>query len=692
MKTLSLDGGITASSWVDLVETRAERDGDRVIYTFLDENGREAGTLTYRELDARARAIAHTLTGRCAPGDRALLLYPAGLDYITAFFGCLYAGVIAVPLFTPARHRCEQIDTIAADCTAAVVLTTEAIASALGAERDAYAFAALPAVATDVLAPVADSSAPRPEIGGETVAYLQYTSGSTSTPKGVIIDHAISLRICLDMAVSWQMDRDSVVTSWLPHFHDFGQVSGVLTPVYVGCRAVLMAPSTFVKEPIRWLEAVTRYGGTHSGAPNFSFDLCVDKTTPQQRAELDLSTWQMVCNGAEPVRKATLDRFEETFAPHGLSGVALSAGYGLAEATLKVTCGQASKQRVVTRFDLAALGRRRAEPITEGEGLDLVGAGTVTAGTEIAIVEPESGRRLRDGEVGEIWVVGPAIAPGYWGRPEESERTFGARIAGAGDTRWLRTGDLGFQWEDELFICGRVKNLMIVNGVNYYPEDIEATAVASTEALHPGGTLAFGVDEGEQEKLVLVAEYRPGAEAGEPESVAAAVHAAVARRHDIAPAAVVLITPGTVPRTTSGKLRRQACKADFLAHRLAEICRFTAPVVTETPAAVANSNGATSMRDLVRQGLLVQVGEWIAANMGPDAPALEPDRSLAEHGLGSVQQMQLHEELETWAGKQFLPELMWNASSIDDMVFAIADALTRITTDASVVNSTEAGV
>ncbi|MFI9503289.1 AMP-binding protein [Nocardia sp. NPDC052566] len=678
MKTLSLDSVVSASNWVDLVAARAHRHGDRVAYTFLDEHGRESGGLTYRELDRRARAIAHVLAGRLERGDRALLLYPAGLDYIAAFFGCLYARVIAVPLYAPGRGKLDQIDVIARDCAAAAVLTTREIATAMDAFGDEPSFGLLPRVATDEIPPAKDLATYPAEIGGDTIAYLQYTSGSTAVPKGVMIDHTIAIRQCMEMACAWQIDTESVVTSWLPHFHDFGQVTGVLLPVFSGTRAVLMAPSTFVKNPVRWLDAVTKYRGTHSGAPNFAFDLCVDRTTPEQRAALDLSSWRVISSGAEAVRKATSQRFEDTFLPCGLSETALSPGYGLAEDTLKVTCCAPEQRYTAERFDLTALGRRKAIPTVEPDGIDLVGLGNTVLDTEMAIVEPESGRRVSEGEVGEIWVNGPCVSRGYWGRPDETERTFGARIADADDDiRWLRTGDLGFLYAGELFICGRLKNLMIVNGMNYYLEDIEATVVDSADPLRAGGVIAFAIEEAGQESLVLVAEHG-GDNGAHPDRLAASVHDAVARRHGIAPATVVLIAPGTVPRTTSGKLRRQECKSDFLAGRLRESLRWSAPVTAVEPESVrtaASSIGGTAMRELVQQGLLDQVRVWRIQHKA-DAPPIDVDRSLSEQGLGSVDQMDLHEWLETWAGKRFPPELIWDAENVGEMVRVIAHILT----------------
>ncbi|WP_159080515.1 fatty acyl-AMP ligase [Nocardia suismassiliense] len=681
MKTLSMDSVVTARNWVDLVSTRARQLGDRTAYTFLDENGRESDVLTYRELDRRARILTHTLGARFARGDRVLLLYPAGLDYVTAFFGCLYAGLIAVPLYEPARGRAGQIDAVARDCAAAAVLTTREAVLELDSLDSGYSFTALPRVATDTLRGPDDVD-PAAAADGSTVAYLQYTSGSTATPKGVIIDHAMALHQSADMAHCWQVGHDDTIVSWLPHFHDFGQVTGILLPVYTGCTAVLMAPSTFVKNPVRWLDAIHTYRGTHSGAPNFALDLCVEKTTPQQRAALDLRSWRALSNGAEPVRKVSLDRFHATFEPSGLRATTLTPGYGLAEATLKVTCGDVRGRRLSERFDRSALGSGKAEPsAADDDGVDLVGLGVTALSTELAIVDPATAFRLPDRRVGEIWVSGPAVSPGYWQRPEDTAQTFGARIDGE-STTWLRTGDLGFLYAGELFICGRLKNMMIVNGVNYYLEDIEGTLADGHDELRAGSVLAFGVEKDGQESLVLVAEYRPDSTA-EPTALVTAMHELVAERHGIAAGTVVLIAPGTIPRTTSGKLRRQQCRNDFQAGRLSEIYRRegvqTMSETTENENRATEPSGSHSMTELVRLGLIERVRAWIDERPGPGKPVLDLSRSLIDHGFGSIDQIDLHESLETWAGQRFAPELLWESESVAHMVDAIAEALSPAT-------------
>ncbi|MGX1808174.1 AMP-binding protein [Nocardia sp. NPDC055321] len=675
-------------NWIELLGDRATTNGEKAAFEFLDDEGRASEALTYRELDLRAKALATHLSSTYSPGDRALLLHPPGLEYVISFYACLYAGVIAVPLFPPQRARLDHIDEVARDCAASVVISTSATLSRMREAPGETYLESLPRISSDSFEATPDSMSEfTPRVFD--IAYLQYTSGSTSAPKGVIITHRMMLQQCAELAYTWGIDTDSTVVSWLPHFHDFGQVSGVLLPVYSGIRAVLMAPATFVKNPIRWLDAVTAYRGTHSGSPNFAFDLCSEKTTPEQRAALDLSSWRMVSNGAEPVRRATLDRFQETFLPHGLPPTAVTPGYGLAEATLKLASGTSAAPYVATRFDNEALGRRKVVPGGMSPATELVACGTTTLPTEIAIVTPESGVRVPDGEIGEIWASGPIVAPGYWNRDSESAAVFRARITGAEDDRtYLRTGDLGFFHRGELYICGRIKNLMIVNGVNYYLEDLEATVVNCDESLRAGAVLAFAVERAGQESLVVAAE--PRAEDLDPERLVATVHDAVARTHGIAPSAIVLITEGTVPRTTSGKLRRQQCRTDYLAGALSEVYRWEADMASETTTVTETattttesaSTGMPSMRVLVQQGLLAATRDWFAEHPGDQE--LDESRSLAELGLASLDQMTLHEHLESWSGKRFPPELMWDAPSVAEMIEAIAAHITAPATDSAV--------
>jgi acyl-CoA synthetase (AMP-forming)/AMP-acid ligase II len=567
----------------------AERQGDRRLYTFLGNGESETALLTYAELHARARSIGVLLSRIAAPGERALLLYPPGLEFPAAFFGCLYAQVIAVPAFPPRPNRgLLRLTSILRDAEPTLLLTTSAeLPRVEELARQAAGPGRLRVVATDVLDLTLAEEWRDPGSGADTIAYLQYTSGSTAAPKGVIVTHGNVLHNseCLDRC--YGHTADSILVSWLPAFHDFGLVFGLLQPLYAGYRAVLMPPLAFLQRPLRWLNAVSRYRASHTGAPNFAYELCVQKTTPEQRQTLDLSALEVAAVGAEPVRASTLERFSAAFAASGFHSRAFSPGYGLAEATLIVTGLPRREIPVVLRADGPELERHRARRVAASDpgAVPLVGCGKAEMDTEVAIVDPRRRVRLAADEVGEIWVGGPSLARGYWNRPEESGAIFAARLAGGGggavagaagssgdlgDGPYLRTGDLGFVVQGNLFVTGRIKDLIIIDGRNIYPQDIEHTVEGSHPALRANGCAAFSIDRGDEEWLVVVAELerRPPVDRDE---LVKAIRRAVAEEHDVRVADVVPIRAAGLPRTSSGKVRRSACRTAYLEKTLEAI-------------------------------------------------------------------------------------------------------------------------
>ncbi len=561
------------------------------LYTFLREGG-EATRLPAGDLDRRARGIAAALGELCAPGDRALLLFPPGLDFIAAFFGCLYAGVIAVPAYPPhPRRGHERLRAIAGSSRPAVVLTAaESLPAVESAAVHAPEIAAVRRLVCDSLPEIDPwEGAPGFEPAPETPAFLQYTSGSTGTPKGVIVTHGNLAHNEEMIRQAFGQGRDSVVVGWLPLYHDMGLIGNVLQPLWTGGSCVLMSPVAFLQRPRRWLEAIGRYGGTTSGGPNFAYELCVEKISPAEREGLDLSTWRLAFNGAEPVRAATLSRFAEAFAPHGFRREAFYPCYGLAEATLFVAGPLPGKLAAGSAFDAEALAADQARPAANGDpgARLLVGCGMAWGDQRLAVVDPTTGGEVPPGKVGEIWVAGPSVAAGYWDQPEETADTFGARLAGEHGGSFLRTGDLGFVVGGELFITGRSKDLIILRGRNHYPQDVEATAEASHPDLQPGGAAAFPVDAGGEERLVIVAEVRRRHEAAsDPGEIAAAVLRAIADKHEARVHEVVLIRAGSLLRTSSGKVQRRAVRASFLAGGLQVVGR-TALAEIQEPAAEA---------------------------------------------------------------------------------------------------------
>ncbi|MET0395452.1 MAG: fatty acyl-AMP ligase, partial [Longimicrobiaceae bacterium] len=557
------------STLVELLRLRAEADPDRIAYTFLLNGEVEEGHVTYGELDLRARAVAARLQALGARGERALLLYPPGLEYIAALFGCFYAGVTAVPAYPPRRNKTDpRLQSIVEDCAPTLALATrELVGEREGLCAHTPELGGLRWIATEDV-PADEAQGWRdPEVSGDTLAFLQYTSGSTAAPKGVMVSHGNLLHnfAVIEGFCGYTPQTRSVI--WLPPYHDMGLIGGILQPLFTGYWAALFSPVAFIQRPARWLEAISRYRATSSGGPNFAYELCVHAVRPEERAGLDLSHWEIAFNGAEPVRAETLRAFADAFAPNGFRERAFFACYGLAEATLMVTGSQPSELPVVRAVDAEALGEGMVVADAAPEGrYRLVGSGRSAPSQRVIIVDPATLRECAPERVGEVWVRGASVASGYWERPEATAETFGAFVAGTREGPFLRTGDLGFLDGGELFITGRLKDLIVIRGRNHYPQDIEMTAAHSHPALRAGSSAAFSVDDGGEERLVVVQEVSRQASAGlDVEEVAAAIRRAVAGEHGVQVHAVAVARTGGVPKTTSGKVQRRACRAAFLA-------------------------------------------------------------------------------------------------------------------------------
>ncbi len=574
---------------------RARRTPERLAYTWLADGETEAETLTWGALRARAQGVARGLAAAgVGSGDRALLLFPPGLDFLVGFFGCLLARVVAVPAYPPRSLRRperegERLAGVAKDAAPRAVLTTAEIAAAgpsLAAGVPALAGLPWLSFSGEPVAPwragafdpvsIDPASIDPASIDSNATAFIQYTSGSTSEPKGVIVSHA-NLAANLSMIQeAFGQDERSIVVGWLPLYHDMGLIGNVLQPLWSGGRCILMSPVSFLQRPARWLEAIDRYRATTGGGPDFAYALAARKVTAEKAGRLDLSSWKVAFSGAEPVRAETLSAFAERFASSGFAREAFYPCYGLAEATLFVSGPRRGRAPKVAAFAAADLEAHEARPADEGESTiarRLVSCGHSWAGQRLAIVEAETGRLCIDGTIGEIWVAGPSIAAGYRNRPEANAATFGARLVGQPEP-YLRTGDLGFLHEGELFVTGRLKDLVILRGRNHYPQDLERTAEAAHPDMVAGSSAAFSVEGGEgaerEERLVLVAEVSRHARSA-PEEIVEAIRTAIAGRHEVQVADVRLLAPGALPKTTSGKVRRGAARAAYLAGALAEI-------------------------------------------------------------------------------------------------------------------------
>ncbi|WP_161990348.1 type I polyketide synthase [Streptomyces alboflavus] len=615
---------------VALLRRHAAHRPDALAYRFLgtaDAPARGAApapgesSWTYLDLDLRARHVAALLQREGATGEPVLLLHPPGLDYIAAFFGCLYAGAIAVPAYPPDTRRFGQtmprLAAIARDARATHALTTGGLSRFADDRKDELAALGLgglqwlvtggvsgAAGAVDTTAgggPRGDGGGPEgaagtdtatagdwraPDLSGDSLAFLQYTSGSTSAPKGVMVSHGNLLDNLAAIHRRLAHDADSQMVSWLPPYHDMGLIGGILSPLYGGFPAHLMAPMSFVRRPLLWLRALSDTRASTSVAPNFGFEACVRRITDEERDALDLRHWRLALNGAEPVRADTLDRFVERFAPCGFRRGALLPCYGLAEATLMVTGVRAHEPPVVGEFDAAALGAGKATQVT-GAGkaagarvTRVVACGPAVDSVNVAVVDAATRRRVPgEGTVGEVWLTGASVARGYWRRPEATEETFGARLEEEPGTPYLRTGDLGFLRDGQLHVVGRTKDVVIVQGRNHYPHDIELTVEQADPAVRAGCGAAFAVEVDGAEQLVVAYEI-DGRRAADAPGLLARLRSSIADEHEVTPHAVVLLKRSTVHRTTSGKIQRQACRADFVGLGLKVVA---ASVTRDTP-------------------------------------------------------------------------------------------------------------
>ena len=576
-----------------LLQRRAAEQGSQLGYTFLVDGEIEGARLSYADLDVSARRIAAELIDRGVKvGDRALLLYPPGLDFISAFFGCLYAGVIAVPSFPPhpaqIARSLPRLVGIATDAELSVVLTTSALVSSVDVIiRHAPLLGSIPWIATDSLDPASISEAGLPTLPAATLAFLQYTSGSTSAPKGVMVSHSNLLHNLGYANYVEENDSESVSVSWLPVIHDMGLIEGVLEPLLAGYPAYLMAPAAFLQRPVRWLRAMSKYRATNSGGPNFAYDLCVRKITDAQLAELDLSAWRVAYNGAEPVRADTLSAFHERFQRAGFRWRSFYPVYGLAEATLVVSSGRRDYAPSIRNVDAAAIARGElvAPSPTTPIVRRLVPCGHIGFGTRVAIVDPETLQSCARNEIGEIWVKSPSVAQGYWRRAEQTAQTFGAYLDNS-DGPFLRTGDLGTLSDGELIVTGRLKDVLIVRGLKHYPQDLELTAERHHRAIRPGCSAAFSIDRDAEESVVIAAEVDPRELPSDETArlralceIATGMRRAIVDEHGIAVDAISFLTIGSMPKTSSGKLRRHACRAAFVDGSLDELLRWSPATV-----------------------------------------------------------------------------------------------------------------
>ena len=581
------------STIVDVLRDRCVNQPQQTAYTFLADGEHESGSCTYQELDLQAKAIAVQLLDKVKPGDRALLVYPytAGLEFIAGFLGCLYAGVVAVTDY-PRQHikSLSQYQARIADSQAAIILTTQEFTDRIKEQLIANPSLALklktlPWIASDRVEEDLADRWQMPNISSDTLAFLQYTSGSTGQPKGVMITHGNVLHNSAVIYKSFGHHPQTKILMWLPMFHDMGLIGGVMQPLYAGLPAVFMSPIALAQKPFLWLKALSKYQITTSGGPNFAYDLLCQKVTDEQRASLDLSHWEVAFTGAEPVRAETLKQFAQLYQPCGFNPEAFYPCYGMAEATLFITGVDAAKYPTVIHLDQKALADNKVVTVASDrpDSKAVVSCGHTWLDDEIIIVNPETKTKCADDEVGEIWAAGAGIGRGYWQKESQTAATFQATLADNSKTTYLRTGDLGFIKDGELYITGRIKDMMILWGRNHYPQHIEETVENCHPALRRNHGAAFSVEVNGEEQLVVAHEInRTDLRQLNAEQVIGAIRLAVGEQNLANVFAVALLKTGSIPKTSSGKIQRSACKKMFLDGGLNTVARWQQSEIPDT--------------------------------------------------------------------------------------------------------------
>lgn len=637
---------------------------------FLAESEEETARLTYQELQQRALQIANLLAEHARPRERALLVFDTSPEFVLSLFGCFYADVVAVPVDPPhGRRAWAGIGKIAADCRPAVILTTQALFRRWGESFESFART----VSARILLVDAASSAPSRDLprvlDPEQPAFLQYTSGSTGTPKGVMVTHRNLMTNLPMLRQAMNVSAESILVSWLPLFHDLGLIAFALHAVHAGCSVTLMSPTVFMSKPVRWLRAITRYGGTVSAGPDYSYRLCTEQVSDEELRDLDLSTWSLALNGAERVSARTLERFAERFAPCGFRAEALLPAYGMAEATLMIS--SRILEEPVRTLPVPPQDRFAYAIPLEGGSADsidkVVSCGRVPAGTEVRIVDPETHRVREDGQIGELWARGGHVTAGYWQRPEESKRVFGATLADTGEGPFLRTGDLGFVDGGEIFLIGRLKEIIIIHGRNYAPQDVEEAVVVSHPALRTGHVIAGSLMRDEQEVLTIAAEIdREHWRSFDGDEVVSAILEAVAATFGIGVAYVALLRPVSLPKTTSGKLKRLECRRMLAAGEWQPLHEWSVRA-PETPSAgvdeVAEEPAYPCLEGCDREQRTDEILAWLcrqlAHALGCPQEEIAIEEPFTRYGLDSARAAGLAEKLEVWLGSPVSPTAFW---------------------------------
>ncbi|WP_372722658.1 AMP-binding protein, partial [Novipirellula sp.] len=683
----------TATPLPQWIGIRAQRHGDRLALTFIDDDGGMT-QWTYRDLWSRVCEFAARMPEVDQDQPRALLLFPPGLEFVAGFFAAHVAGWVPVPTCYPKPGRVmERLDSAARDCHPSAIIADSATLAGMDREKLCDAARDIPHLATDASVPPLGTNKPQHwidphslSIDPDSLALLQYTSGSTSQPKGVMVRHRNVMAnleaIRRGFQIPWIEDDPNQTESgvfWLPFFHDMGLIGGLLASLYMGRSTVFISPRAFLQRPLRWLQLISDCKATISGAPNFAYQLCIDRISPDQTDSLDLSNWRTAFCGAEPIMPRTLSDFAHRFSSSKFSASSFYPCYGLAEATLLAAGGDGPAEPRLLSVSRDKLSEGRVDIQPEGRGKafqKLVACGSAVDQTELLIVDPQTLSVCEERIIGEIWIKGASVTAGYWNRDEENRQRFAALTAD-GRVGFCRTGDLGFLDDGQLYVTGRIKDVVILRGRNLYPQDIEAT-VREIIGSEGGQCAAFSVDGPRGEGLAIVAEVpRHCDEAAFPEWVRS-IRRTVIDVHEVDPRNVLLCRPATVPLTSSGKVQRHRCRKMFDADEIRCKYRYDRKFLSEqAPIAIPKlpENPTAADREPLTRMIEAWLAEWLVVRAGVAPQTIELDKPFADYGLDSMTSVELSGETEDWSGIELTPIVAWNHPTVTQLSRFIANEL-----------------
>lgn len=669
---------------IPLINLRASQTPNKLAYIFLKNGDNQEQDITYQQLAQSSKVIAAKLQSSVPEGTLALLLYPQQLEFITVFLGCLYAGVVAIPAYPPKRNqKLSRLEVIIRDAQPQIILTTSSILETIKEKfSNLLDLSTVQWLATDNLNNYDELNWTYPNISSNSLAFIQYTSGSTSTPKGVMISHGNVLHNSAYIQKAFELTEQSVSVSWLPSFHDMGLIDGLIQPLYTGFTGVIIPPEAFLQKPILWLQAITKYRATHSGGPNLGYDLCVKKITSEQQQNLDLSSWQSAYNGAEPIRQKTLEDFSAKFQSSGFQSQCFYPCYGMAEATLMISGGSIHRQPIYLNAQGDALENNVVvEANIDNENYQqIVGCGHSWLDTEIRIVDPETCQQLPENQVGEIWVFSPSVAQGYWNQKQKTVEVFQAKLLGSGiessKKDFLRTGDLGFLRNGELFVTGRIKDMIIVWGRNHYPQDIEYTVQTSHPSLRLDCGAAFGVEVEHQERLVIVQEVeRTYLAKLDLDEVVSTICANVSLNHDLQVYAILLIKPASIPKTSSGKIQHHACRQGFLQGNLAVVGEWR-QIQDNTSDKADNIIILPESENFINPDTIENwLVERLSSLLKIDREELDLEKSVTSYNLDSSLLLSITGELETLLNLNLESTLFWEYPKLSELIVYLVDKL-----------------